>query len=69
MQSGNEKTRLQVERQDVVPPKNSCGSILAFLRYAADEIPVSFPYRDTGTIRESYWSVIEKISGFLWEQS
>jgi len=69
MQSGNEKTRLQVERHPAVPPKNSCGSILAFLRYAADEIPVSFPYRDMGTIRELYRRVIEKISGFLWEQA
>ncbi|HQO18426.1 MAG TPA: hypothetical protein PLJ85_04545, partial [Candidatus Cloacimonas sp.] len=29
-------------------------SVPDFWRYAANEIPVSFPYRDTGTIRESY---------------
>jgi len=37
--------------------------MLAFLRYAEDEIPVSFPYRDTGTIRESYRRVMVSDNG------
>ena len=36
--------------------------------YAAKYIPVSFPYRDTGTIRESYRNVIAKIPGFARER-
>jgi len=40
MQSGNEKTRLQVELQDVVLPKISYITIPPYLRYAADEIHI-----------------------------
>ncbi len=54
--SGNDKPGLQVELQDVVLPKISYVTIPPYLRYAADEIPVSFPYRNTGTIRDSYRS-------------
>ena len=48
--------------------QDSCLSVPVFLQYAANEIPISFPYRDTRTIRESYRRVIEKIPGFLWER-
>ena len=47
--------------------QNSCVWIPAFLRYAVNEIPISFPYRDMGMIWESYRNVIEIILGFLWE--
>ena len=40
---------------------------LHFSCYAAYKIPLSFPYRDMGMIRESYWNVIAKILGSLWE--
>ena len=44
-------------------PKIGCLSVPIFMRYVAEEIPVSFPYRDTRTIRELYRSVMKKISG------
>jgi hypothetical protein len=55
------------EPYPIFPPKIICLSIPVFFLYAANEIPVSFPYRDTGTIRESYRRVIEKIPGSVWE--
>ncbi len=42
-------------------------SLPSYFRYAANEIPVSFPYRDTRKIRGSYRSFIGKISDSLWD--
>ena len=39
-----------------------------FLRYAEYEIPLSFPYRDMGTIRELYRKVMEIILGFFIQE-
>ena len=59
--------RIGLESKQNYQSLESVQPVPVFLQYAANEIPVSFPYRDTRTIRESYRSVIEKIPGFLWE--
>ncbi|MCK9611126.1 MAG: hypothetical protein M0R67_08135 [Candidatus Cloacimonas sp.] len=51
-----------------IHPQDICLSVPSRLSYTANEIPVSFPYSDTGTIRESYRNVIGRIPGFLWER-
>ena len=70
----HKKNRFRVKTNSIptattlFPSQDICLSVPSCLSYTANEIPVSFPYRDTGTIRESYQNVMEKISGFLWER-